>query len=330
MTAKKSSNTKAIAPSKSKTAATSSKMSRPATRKLKPAPRRAFRFRRQVSTPKPIRSVWKLTRDVSQVLWQHKRLFIGLGLTYGILNLILVRGFSGGTDVSQLKHQLTQVFSGNFGELKSSLLVFVSLASTSGNTSSSTGSAYQLFLMLIVSLATIWALRVTLAGEIVRLRDAFYRGMYPLIPFLLVLLVVGLQLIPFITGTAVYNFAMSSGIASDVGQQAAWVMLLLLLASVSLYMLCSSLFALYIVTLPNMTPLKALRSARELVRYRRWPIIRKLLFLPVMLLLVAVIIMLPVILFVPLAAQWLFFLLTMFGLVVTHAYMYTLYRELLA
>jgi uncharacterized membrane protein YoaK (UPF0700 family) len=94
-------------------------------------------------------------------------------------------------------------------------------------------------------------------------------------------------------------------------------------------MISSSLFALYIVTLPDMTPFKALRSARELVRHRRWTVLRKILFLPIILLVVAAIIMLPIIIWLTSLAQWVFFLLTMFALVAANAYMYTLYRELL-
>jgi hypothetical protein len=298
-------------------------------RRLRDAPRYKFRFRRQFSQPQPIVSVWRITRRTASILWQHKRLFLGLAITYGLLNLILVRGFSGGTDVSQIKSDLGDVFKGNIGALASSMSIFVALVSTSGNTSSSTGGAYQLFVVLIMSLAVIYALRMTLAGEIVRIRDAFYQGMYPLIQFLLVLVVVALQCLPFLLGATIYSIVASTGIATDVGEQALWGILYLLLAGVSIYMLCSSLFALYIVTLPGMTPKKALRSARELVRYRRWPIIRKLLFLPLVLFVAAAVIMLPVILVVPVLAQWLFFLLTMIGLVAMHAYMYVLYRELL-
>jgi hypothetical protein len=39
--------------------------------------------------------------------------------------------------------------------------------------------------------------------------------------------------------------------------------------------------------------------------------------------------MLPIIILLTSLAQWVFFLLTMFALVAVHAYMYTLYRELL-
>ena len=94
-------------------------------------------------------------------------------------------------------------------------------------------------------------------------------------------------------------------------------------------MICSSLFALYIVTLPNVTPMKALRSARQLVLHRRFLVLRKILFMPLALLVLGAIIMIPLIIFLTFAAEWIFFLLSMFVLTVVHAYMYTLYRELL-
>jgi hypothetical protein len=94
-------------------------------------------------------------------------------------------------------------------------------------------------------------------------------------------------------------------------------------------MVSSSVFALYIVTLPDVTPMQALRSARELVRHRRWSIARKVLFLPVSLLVIAAAIMIPVILLLTPASEWAFFVLSMFSLAVIHSYMYGLYRELL-
>ena len=94
-------------------------------------------------------------------------------------------------------------------------------------------------------------------------------------------------------------------------------------------MISSSIFALYIVTLPDMTPLKALRSARQLVRHRRWTVLRKILFLPILLIVVAAIVMLPIIIWTPPLAQWIFFVLTMFAIAAVHAYAYALYRELL-
>jgi hypothetical protein len=130
-------------------------------------------------------------------------------------------------------------------------------------------------------------------------------------------------------GSSIYSIVIANGIAVNLIEKALFVALFVALAALSVYWISSSLFALYIVTLPDMTPLKALRSARELVRGRRWAVFRKLICLPVILLVVAAIIMLPIIILLTPLAQWVFFLLTMFALVAVHTYMYTLYRELL-
>jgi hypothetical protein len=274
-------------------------------------------------------SAWRLTRAACITLWRQRKLFIGITLIYGLLNLVLVRGLASTTDVGSLKHSLNQAFSGDLGSVASSLGVFAVLVGSAGNGSSQTAGAYQLFLGLITSLAVIWALRQVLAGKPPRIRDAYYLGMYPLIPFILVLIIIGLQLLPLLIGSTLYSVVITNGIAVTVIEKLLCAAIFIALALLSLYWLSSSIFALYIVTLPDMAPLKALRSAKDLVRGRRWAVLRKLLFLPVILLVAAAIIMIPIILVVTPAAQWIFFVLTMFGLVAIHAYIYTFYRELL-
>lgn len=298
-------------------------------RRLKRAKYETLKLHKRIKHPARLPNVWQLTRRAAQVLWQHKRLFIGITLIYGFLNVILAQGLSGGTDVSTLRHSLSQVFTGHFGALASGLSIFVILVGSAGNNSSPTAGAYQLFLALIASLAVIWALRQVAAGTAVRIRDAYYRGMYPLVPFVLVLMVVGLQMVPLLIGSALYSLVINNGIAIYFIEKLVWALLYGLLALLSLYMVSSSLFALYIVTLPDMTPAKALRSARELVRHRRWTCLRKILCLPIVLMVIAAIIMLPIIIWLTPLAKWVFFLLTMFSLTAVHSYMYTLYRELL-
>jgi hypothetical protein len=87
--------------------------------------------------------------------------------------------------------------------------------------------------------------------------------------------------------------------------------------------------ALYIVTLPDMTPMQALKAARALVRYRRWVVLRKVLFLPLALLLIGALIVIPFALYVTPVAPLVFFVLTIIALAVLHSYMYLLYRQLL-
>ena len=278
---------------------------------------------------KRLPSAWQLTEASGRLLWRHRRLFGGITLLYGLLTLLLIQGIAGGTDVSSLKDGLNQVFNGHLGSLASSLSVFVVLVGSAGNSSSQTAGAYQLFLALITSLAVIWSLRQVLQGRTIRLRDAYYRGMYPFIPFILVLIVVSLQLLPLLIGSSLYSLVITNGIAVSLVEKLIWAAVFAGLGALSLYWISSSLFALYIAALPDMTPLKALRSARELVRGRRWPVLRKVLFLPLVLLVAAAIIMVPIIIWLTPVAQWVFFLLTMFSLVAIHTYMYAFYRELI-
>jgi hypothetical protein len=278
----------------------------------------------------PLPGVWQTTKQAFKLLWRYKRLFLGIILIYGVLNLILVQGFTNTADVSGIKGALSSVFHGAGGGVASALTIFVTLAGSSNGTGSGTGSSgYQVILLLIVSLALIWSLRQVFAGVKIRVRDAYYRGMSPLISFVLVLLVMGLQLIPLIIGAAIYGIVIVNGVAATGLEQIVWFAVFALFAAWSLFLICSSIFALYIVTLPDMTPMKALRSARELVRYRRWTLLLRIIYLPILLLVIAAVIMTPIIIFVTVLSQWIFFLLTLFGIAVVHTYMYILYRGLL-
>lgn len=298
-------------------------------RRIKQPKYKTLRLQKSVKHPIRLPSVYWLTKTAFNTVWAHKKLFGAITLIYGLLNLLLVQGIAGASDIGGLKSTLDQAFNGQFGGLGSGLSVFAVMLSSSGNASSQTAGAYQLLLTLIGSLAIIWALRQTLMGKDVKIKEPFYKGMYPLIPFILVLLVVGLQLLPMLIGASIYSIVVSNGIAVLFVEHLLWAIIYGLLALLSLYMISSSLFALYIVTLPNMTPMKSLRSARELVRYRRWTVLRKIICLPIILLIVAAIIMVPIIVWLTPLAQWTFFVLTMTALLAVHAYMYTLYRELL-
>lgn len=274
-------------------------------------------------------SIWQLCKASAQLLWTHKRLFIAITLIYGLLSLVLVQGLASSTDVSGLKKELNNALTGNFKAVTSSFSIFVVLLGSAGNSNSQTAGAYQLFLAIITSLAVIWALRQVLLGNAIRASDAFYRGMTPLVPFILVLLIIGLQTLPLVLGSSVYALVISNGIAVHLAEKILWAVLFGLSALATFYLLSSSIFALYIVTLADMTPRKALRSARLLVKNRRWRVVRKLLALPIVLVLLAAIIMVPIIIAITPLAQWIFFLLTMFSLAAIHTYIYTLYRGLL-
>lgn len=294
-------------------------------------PKKQFRILRPSNIAKPRRlpNAWQLTRRTVLLLWQYRSLFLGIILIYGILDFLLVQGLNGNTNISSLKSQLSHSYHGNFGGLFSGLTIYTVLVGSAGNNSSGTAGVYQVFLIIIASLALIWTLRQVVAGIVPTIREAYYKAMFPLIPFILVLLVIGLQLVPLVLGTALYSTVISNSIASNGLEKFIFAFLALISALISFVMVSSSFVALYIVTLPDMTPIKALRSARNLVRYRRIQVLRKILFIIVLMLIGTALIMLPFIIVIAAISQWVFFLLSLVSLAIVHGYMYILYRELL-
>ncbi len=304
-----------------------SKAARP--RKLKQPTYKSFKRSKAVKHPVKLPSAYILFKRTLTTLKTNWKLFLIISLIYGGLTIILVHGFSGVLNLTQLKATLKSGLSGNYSSLTTSATLFGYLLGSAGSSASASGGVYQTFLIIVSSLVIIWALRQVIAGQKIKVRDAFYKGTYPLVPFILVLIVIGLQLLPLTIGAWLYSVAVNNAIAVTSLEKLIWAILAIMLAILSLYMICSSLFALYIVTLPDMTPLKALRSARQLVLYRRWTVLRKILYLPIILLITGAVIMIPLILLVTAASVWIFFILSMFTLVIVHSYMYTLYRQLL-
>lgn len=301
----------------------------PTIRKLKRPQYKTFRVSKRIKHPGPALS------PASKLFWRSliniKRnwlIFLGMTLIYMILTLALVKSFSLSIDIEGVKESL-QVITGTSIDLKTGITLFGGLLLQSGP-SSDVAAAYQSLLLVIMSLVIIWTLRQTQAGIKIRIKDPFYKGLYPLVPMIIVLFVIGLQTIPLLVSNFLYQIVFGNGIAVLELEKVAWIMIFFLLAVLTLYMVTSSLFALYIVTLPNVEPLQALRSARELVRYRRWTIMRKLLFLPLALMVIGAIITVPLIIYMTFAVEWVFFCLSIMTLILVHSYMYALYRELLA
>ncbi|MBW3568978.1 hypothetical protein KY385_02505 [Candidatus Parcubacteria bacterium] len=292
---------------------------------------KSFRLSKPIKQPlgKPLPGIYRLFKQTLRLLLNNKKLFFGIITVYILLSLILVSGLSSFTDFFETKQKLDEGLAGEVSGLGASLTLLGVLLSSGGNAGSEAGGVYQLFITLIASLALIWAIRQVSAGEKVGVKQAFYRGLYPFTQFVLVACVIVLQLIPFLIGNFLLTTAMAGSIAITPIEKSFFIILFLLLSLLSLYMVLSSVFALYIVTLPDMTPVKALRSARDLVLHRRFSVALRLLGLPVLSFLFFVILVLPLIYFLPFLAVLVFLILSGLMLYFFHAYTYNLYRALL-
>lgn len=278
---------------------------------------------KKTAAKQTIPTSFSILGQVFKLVQKHWQILGGVMLVYLILNIVFASGLSTViNNFSAVKDNLSggRSFSdalGGFGAL---------LGGSAGGSESA--SVIQSLLVVLASLVIIWALRQLLAGKKFSVKEAYYNSMFPLIPFLLVILVIIIQLLPVTLGSGlvalIVSTLSSSGLATFI-----MVLLILPLFVWSVYMLSSSIFALYIVTLPDMQPRQALRSAKKLVSLRRLKIIRRLLFLPIFMLLAMAVIMLPLILYVQALVVPVFYLLSILALLFAHSYLYSLYRGLL-
>lgn len=275
-------------------------------------------------------SSFKLVAQVFKTFRAYWKSLLGIVVVYLILNILFASGMSSlSTAVSDIKANLDNSAGGEH-PLAKGLSGFGALVGSAGVSGSATGSVLQSALFVIESLVIIWALRQLLAGRKIGVKQAYYSSMYPLIPFLLVIFVIFLELIPITLGMVVLSAILTSAVTTIT--MASWIgwLVFLLLAAPSIYWVTSSIFALYIVTLPDMQPLEALRSARKLVKYRRWQVIPKVVFLPVFILVAMGVIIIPLIVWASFLVAPVFYFLSMLTILFVHAYLYCLYRGLIA
>jgi K+-sensing histidine kinase KdpD len=135
-------------------------------------------------------------------------------------------------------------------------------------------------------------------------------------------------MIPALIGNFFFTTVINGGLAVGGLEQVMWLLFFISTLILSLYIISSSSIALYIVTLPEMTPLTALRQARELVRYRRFSILIRAFAVFLVIIALLFVIVLPVIFVAPILAEWMFFAITVLIVPLVHGYMFSLYREL--
>jgi hypothetical protein len=285
------------------------------------------KLKKAVKTRASLPGSFKLTKRVLSILKNHWKVLGGIVVVYLLLNIVFASGISN--------------ISGNFETIKSNLQAsgghnlwqaaggFAALVGTSGAGGSSTGSTLQSLLFIIVSLVIIWSLRHLLSGQAITVKQAYYKAMDPFIPFLLVIAVIIIQLLPMTVGAYLLS-AVSGSIFTSSGAATVFsIVIFALLAAWSIYMVSASIFALYIVTLPGMQPRQALRSARDLVRFRRLTVLRKVFFMPLFILIVMGLIIVPLIIYASFIVPMAFYVISALALLFAHTYLYSLYRGLI-
>ncbi len=313
---------------------------------LRRRPHRSFQQtrRRDYARSLQLPGYWSFTNTVRKTVWQNRKSLIWLAVIYAGLTAVFV-GISSQDTYSQISDAIrntsSDLFKGNLGGIgQAGLLLLVGATGGSANALTEAQQIYAALIILLTWLTVVWLLRARLAGKKIKLRDALYNAGAPLLSTFLVALVGTIQLFP--VALAVIGFGGASAVGLFNGGVEAMVFwtVAALLTTLSLYWLTSTLFALVIVTLPGMYPMKAIRAAGDLVIGRRLRILLRFLWLGFVTTVVWAIILIPIILLdawlkgAVSGLEWLpvvpiaLLIMTTVTVIWVAAYVYILYRRI--
>jgi len=265
-------------------------------------PHRSFQLSRQRDYVRELElpGYIAFTHLVNKTVWANKKAFIGLAAIYLVLFMILI-GIGSQENYKNLADGLQEtnesITGGDFSQVGQAGLLFFTIA-TVGVTEAPTEAQqiYIILLGLLVWLTTVWLLRNRLAGHKVKLRDGLYNAGAPIVPLFLVVLVILVQLIPILLTAIGYEAASATGLLNSGVEAMLFWFAAVFMGILSVYWVTGSIFGLIISTLPGIYPLKALRSAGDLVLGRRVRILLRWTWMFLVVALAWAVVMIPVIL----------------------------------
>ncbi len=308
----------------------------------KQSPHKTFQLTRRRDLPKrpKLEGYIAFPWYVARTLWRDKWLYIRLTVVYLILIVIAMGSvqFTNMGVVNELIDATNEEAGGSL--LAPAGRAFVIAGSALGGALSTNLTDIQyLFVFMVgffVVITVVWLLRQRLAGNKVNVRDGLYSSGAPVLA-LYVLIVIGiLQMIPLALMVLVYAAAVGGGILSGGIDTAMFSIALFLVLVLTLYFMTTTLFAIFIATLPGTYPIVAYRTARKIVAGQRARLLFRLIWLAVIVVAMWFMVLVPIVIItnslngqnsivIPLAVQ------TMLGagLIYAAAYAYLLYRRMI-
>lgn len=155
---------------------------------------------------------------------------------------------------------------------------------------------FMILLFLVMWLVTIYLLRHYFVGKKLKLRDALYNALGPLISTICIFALIFVQAIPAMLVAITYSAAVATGFLSTPFYALIYFIFAAAMILLTVYLLSSSLIALIAVTTPGMYPMTALRLASDLMAGRRIRLILRAIYLLIVVVMVFIVVMLPIIL----------------------------------
>lgn len=237
-----------------------------------------------------------------KIIFKNWKLFLPLLILSVLLSILFVGLMSEDTyrRFQEVLDQTTaQMGAGEIGNFAKSGLLLISTITTGGLSGESSESAtvFAVIIFLIIWLTTVFIVRHRLADHKIKLRDALYNAMTPLLSTFVVFIIAVIQCIPIFILIVVFSAAVQTNFLSTPFYALVFFIFAALMIILSAYLLSSSLMALVAVTAPGMYPLRALHASSDLMAGRRIRFILRLVALVFAIAVVWVIVMLPLIFF---------------------------------
>ncbi len=280
-----------------------------------------------------------------KIIFKNWKLFVPFIIIVVLLDVVLI-GIMSEDTYTQFQQILDEtsdkLAGGDIGNVAKAGLLLISTVTTGGlsGESSEAASVFGVIIFIVIWLVTIFLLRHRLAKHKVKLRDALYNAMTPMISTFVVLAVVVVQCIPIFLLIIVYSAAVQTEFLATPFYALVFFIFAALMLLLSGYLLSSSLIALIAVSAPGMYPMRALFTASDLMMGRRVKFILRIIAGAVALVILWVVVMMPLILFdlfmkqfewthgvpfVPICLTT----MTVFTCVYATAYLYLYYRWML-
>ncbi len=262
--------------------------------------RRSYRedYRRDTKVP----GIMHHAAITFRMIFKNWKLFLPLVIVSAVAAVLFV-GLMNEATYQQFQTVLDQtteqVGNGDIGVMAKSGLLLISTITTGGLSSEQTesGTVFTVLIFLILWLTTIFILRQRLAQRKIKLRDALYNAMTPLISSFVVFVVAVIQCVPIFLLIIVYSAAVQTEFLATPFYALVFFIFAALMILLSGYLLSSSLMALVAVSAPGLYPMQALRTASELMMGRRVKFVLRLVGLLLVLAVTWVAVMLPLIAF---------------------------------
>ena len=246
---------------------------------------------------------------------------------YGVLYFLFVRVLTA-VNIDELSESVVAAFGDGEESFLTEVITVGSLFGESTNFNSQSGFLFVV-VTIVSSLAMIWLLRHIWGEKRVSVRDAFYQGMYPMVPFALVLGFMLIQMLPFSIAAFIFQTAINNSLTVTFVERLFFMSVLATGIVISAYLLVGSIVALYASTVPGTRPSEARRAAKRVLRGRRFLVVKQVLIFMILTGFVATAPMLLVVWQVPQISIVAVAVMIVLGMPWFNLYFYGLYRDLL-